>query len=141
MSTHLSTSTAAVKSMRWIARIISIPWAYWALFITFFLTVNLCPRNPSMWAILIPVLIIAFVMYVGAAIVASVWGKEVLGGRVLIADGVVLFVLGITFQFVAGGVDAIFKLDSIGVMGLLTIVFPPLVAGALFLACHKKSNP
>ena len=94
-----------------------------------------------MWAILIPVLTIAFVMYVGAAIVASVWGKEVLGGRLLIVDGVLLFVLGIVFTIVAGGIDAIIKLDSIDVMGLLTIVFPPLVAGALFLACHKKSNP
>ena len=140
MSTHLSTSTAAVKSMRWIARIISIPWAYWALFITFFLTVNLCPRNPSMWAILIPVLIIAFLMYVGAAIVASVWGKEVLGGRVLIADGVVLFVLGITFQIVAGGFDAVFSMDRYDIIGFLTIVVPPLVAGTLFLKCHRRSN-
>ena len=140
MSTHLSTSTAAVKSMRWIARIISIPWAYWALFITLFLTAHICPRNPSMWAILIPALTIAFVMYVGAAIVASVWGKEVLGGRLLIADGVVLFVLITIFQFVAGGFDTVFSMDRYDIFGLLTIVLPPLVAGSLFLACHRKSN-
>ena len=93
-----------------------------------------------MWAILIPVLIIAFVMYIGAAIVASVWGKEVLGGRVLIADGVVLFVLSITFQIVAGGSDAVFSVDRYDVFGFLTIVLPPLVAGSLFLACHRNSK-
>ena len=140
MSTTISTNTAAVKSMRWIARILSIPWAYWALFITIFITADICPRNPSMWAILIPVLIIAFLMYVGAAIVASVWGKEVLGGRVLIADGVVLFVLGITFPIFAGGFDAFLSMPFGFYLFLLTIFLPPLVAGSLFLACHRKSN-
>ncbi len=140
MSTPISTNTAAVKSMRWIARILSILWSYWALFITLFITAHICPRNPSMWAILIPVLIIAFLMFVGAAIVASVWGKEVLGGRVLIADGVVLFVLGITFMIVAGGFDAVFSMDLYDIFGFLTIVLPPLVAGALFLASHRRSN-
>ena len=141
MSTHISTNTAAVKSMRWIARIVSIPWAYWALFWTFFLMAHICPRNPSMWAILIPVLIIAFLMYVGAAIVASVWGKEVLGGRLLIADGVLLFALGIGFAIIAGGFDAVFSMDRYDTIGLLTIVLPPLVAGSLFLACHRKPVP
>lgn len=93
-----------------------------------------------MWAILIPVLIIAFVMYVGTAIVASVWGKEVLGGRLLIADGVVLFVLGITFMIVAGGFDAVISMDLYDIFGFLTIVLPPLVAGSLFLACHRNSK-
>jgi hypothetical protein len=93
-----------------------------------------------MWAILVPVLIIAFLMYVGAAIIASVWGKEVLGGRVLIADGVVLFALSIVFMIIAGGLDTIFKLDRFDIMGLLTLVLPPLVAGSLFLICHRKSN-
>ena len=139
MSTNISTDTAGVNSMRWIARIISITWAYWALFWTFFFTMHICPRNPSMWAILIPVMVIAFLMYVGAAIVASVWGKEQLGGRMLIADGVLLFASGITFQIVAGGVDALLKLDTIDA-GLLTIVLPPLVAGSLFLACHRNSK-
>ena len=141
MSTNISTTTAAVKTMRWVARIISIPWAYWALFWTFYLTMSICPRNPSMWAILIPVLIIAFLMYVGAAIVASVWGKEILGGRVLIADGVVLFVLGITFPIFAGGFDAFLSMPSGFFLALLTIFLPPLVAGSLFLASHRKSNP
>ena len=93
-----------------------------------------------MWAILIPVLIIAFLMFVGAAIVAGVWGKEVLGGRVLIADGVVLFVLGIAFQIVAGGFEAVFSMDRYDIIGFRTIVVPPLVAGTLFLASHRKSK-
>ena len=93
-----------------------------------------------MWAILIPVLTVAFLMYGGAAIVASVWGKEVLGGRVLIADGVLLFVLMNVFMFFAGGWKAVFSMDAFDVIGLFTIVFPPLVAGSLFLACHRKSN-
>ena len=94
-----------------------------------------------MWAILIPVLIIAFVMYVGAAIVASVWSKEGLGGRLLIVDGVLLFALLIAFAIAAGGLESIFSMDRYDLIGLLTIVFPPLVAGTLFLACHKRSNP
>ena len=93
-----------------------------------------------MWAILIPVMVIAFTMYLGAAIVAGVWGKEILGGRVLIADGVVLFVLGITFMIVAGGFDAFLSMPSGFFLALLTIVLPPLVAGALFLASHRRSN-
>ena len=93
-----------------------------------------------MWAILIPVLTIAFLMYVGAAIIASVWGKEVLGGRLLIADGVLLFALGNVFTFIAGGLDAVISIAQTDVIGLLTIVLPPLVAGALFLACHRKSK-
>ena len=140
MSTTISTDTTAVKSMRWTARIISIPWAYWALMWTMFITAHICPRNPSMWAILIPVLIIAFLMYLGAAIIASVWGKEVLGGRLLIAGGVLLFVLGNVFMFFAGGLESLFSLDAFDVIGLLTIVFPPLIAGTLFLACHRKSK-
>ena len=94
-----------------------------------------------MWVILIPVLIIAFVMYVGAAIVAGVWGKEILGGRILIVDGVLLFALGITFQIVAGGIKEVLSMGQVEVTGLLTIVLPPLVAGSLFLASHRKSNP
>ena len=94
-----------------------------------------------MWAILIPVVTIAFLMYVGAAVVASVWGKEVLGGRLLIVDGVLLFALGITFLIVAGGFDAVFSMDQYDFIGLLTIILPPLVAGSLFLACHRKPVP
>lgn len=140
MSTNIQPNTAAVKSMRWCARIISILWAYWALFWTFFLTAHTCPRNPSIWAILIPVVVIAFLMYVGAAIVASVWGKEAFGGRVLIADGAMLFSLGIIIEFIPGGFDSVFSLDPIEIIGFATIVLPPLVAGVLFLACHRKSK-
>ena len=140
MSTDISTDTTAVKSMRWVARIISIPWAFWALFITFFITAEIGPANLFLLAILLPVLIIAFLMYVGAAFAASVWGKEVLGGRLLIADGVLLFVLMNVLMFFAGGWKAVFSMDVFDVIGLLTIVLPPLVAGTLFLACHRKSN-
>ena len=139
MSTNISTTTAAVKTMRWIARIISIPWAFWALFWTLFITGHVCPRNPSMWAIVIPVMVIAFAMYLGSAIIAGVWGKEAFGGSLLIVDGLLLIVLFAALMHFTG-LDSISRLDIFDVIGLLTIVLPPLVAGSLFLACHRKSH-
>ena len=140
MSTNISTDTTAIKSMRWIARIIAMPWAFWALLVTLFITGSICPHRPSSTWIVMLVLIIAFVMYVGAAIVACVWGKEKLGGCLLIADGGLLFVLFITLMIATGGLDTLYKLDRYDIVGLLTVILPPLVAGALFLTCHRKSN-
>ncbi len=140
MITNNSIDTPDEESMRWIARIISIPWAYWTLLWTLLITLDACPNNPSMWAILIPAMVIAFVMCLGAAIVASVWGKEKLGGRLLIVDGVLIFALFIIFKIVAWGIDTAFKADVYEIIGFATIVLPPLLAGALFLACHKRPN-
>lgn len=138
MITNNSIDTPDEESMRWIARIISIPWAYWTLLWTLLITLAACPNNPSMWAILIPAMVIAFVMCLGAAIVASVWGKEKLGGRVLVADSVLIFALCLASKIVGGGLDDMIKAGSIGILVLLTIVVPPLVAGTLFLASHKR---
>lgn len=143
MNTNSSTNTAAVKSMRWIAGLISIPWAFWALFITLFITGSILPHGPSSWWIIILVLMsvpITILLYFGPVFSACVWGKEKLGGCVLIADGVLLFVLFITLMIATGGLDTLYKLDLYAIVFLLTMVLPPLVAGALFLTYHRRSN-
>jgi len=143
MNTNSSTNTAAVKSMRWIAGLISIPWAFWALPLTLFITGSILPHGPSSWWIIILVLMsvpITILLYFGPVFSACVWGKEKLGGCVLIADGVLLFVLFITLMIATGGLDTFYKLDRFAIVGLLTMVLPPLVAGALYLTCHRRSN-
>ena len=143
MNTNSSTNTAAVKSMRWIAGLISIPWAFWALLLTLFITGSILPHGPSSWWIIILVLMsvpITILLYFGPVFSACVWGKEKLGGCVLIADGVLLFVLFITLMIATGGLDTLYKLDRYDIVGLLTMVLPPLVAGALYLTCHRRSN-
>lgn len=137
MSTTVSADSADENSLRWIARILSIAWAYWALFWSLFVAVQLCPNNPSMWTILIPVMVLTCVMYLGAAIVASVWGREKLGGRVLVANGVLLFAQHIIFKMVVTG----FSRHPADIIILLTITLPPLIAGTLFLKFHRISKP
>ena len=83
---------------------------------------------------------ITFLLYFGPVFSACLWGKEKLSGCVLIVDGVLLFVLFITLKIATGGLDTLYKLDRYDIVGLLTMVLPPLVAGALFLTCHRRSN-
>ncbi len=137
MSTTVPAITKNGNSLRWIARIISKPWAYWALFITWFAAMHLCPNNPSMWAVLIPVMGLAFVLYLGAAIIASVWGRERLGGRLLIADGLLVVAQLVLFKAVVAG----FSIHPVDIIALLTLALPPLAAGALFLTIPPGERP
>jgi len=122
--------------MRWVARFLSIPWAFWALFVTWFVSVNLHGEGRFSSAVYITIMIIAALMFIGAAIIASVWGKEAFGGGVLLVDGaliIVCFIVAIRPTIVE------FLTPSEGPFNFV-MVLPPLVAGSLFLACHRRSK-
>jgi len=135
MSDISSSDAWPVKSMRWVARFLSIPWAFWALFWTFFVLAHFLPS-----AVLAIIMIIVALMFVGAAIIASVWGKEALGGRVLLADGVLILAFIILAAFLTGSPKDFLRLPWLNALALFTMVLPPLVAGSLFLACHRRSK-
>jgi len=86
-------------------------------------------------AVAIIILIIVALWSLGAAIIASVWGKEAIGGGLLIAAGVLY--LGQTIYDILTYPD-IRDLQ----LGWLEVamILPPLVAGSLFLACHRRSK-
>jgi hypothetical protein len=113
--------------MRWIARLVSIPWAYAALAGAWFIAgVGLEEGKLSPMAVNI-IVVLAFLLTLGAAILASVWGMELVGGAVLLADCVLMIVC--------------FMASSHSPWELLPILFPPpLLAGSLFLVCHYRSK-
>jgi hypothetical protein len=78
-------------------------------------------------------MVITALMFVGGATIASVWGKEALGGRVLLLDGVLVVALGI---FLPHSPILVGSFPST-LVAFCTMVLPPLVAGSLFLACHR----
>jgi hypothetical protein len=141
MSNIRSLDTWQLNLMRWVARILSIPWAIWALFITWFALSQ--PNDEGKFlpiAVLTTILIIAALMYIGAAIIASVWGKEALGGRVLLVDGALILVWIITFFFATRENMNNPAHIQLAVGAFLTMILPPLVAGYLFLICHRRSK-
>jgi hypothetical protein len=126
MSTISSKDAWAVKLMRWVARFLSIPWAYGAVFIFWWgLGTGYVEgeRTLARLALLIIGMNIPLLMFLGAAIIAGVWGKEAFGGVVLLVDGVLIlvciWVTPLDFHFMA---------------------LPPLAAGYLFLECHRRSK-
>ena len=131
MSNAGPTNPQPVKFMRWTARVLSIPWALWALFWTFFVLAHFLP--PAVLAIIMS---IAALIFVGSAIVASVWGMEALGGRVLLLDGVLIIALGV---FLPHSPILVGSFQSTA-LAFFTLALPPLVAGSLFLVCHRISR-
>jgi|GEM_PF-3514427 len=136
MSNSGSAHTASVTLMRWVARFLSIAWALWALFWTFFLAANYQREGFFGLAGSIIIMIVAALLFLGAALIASVWRKEALGGGVLLVDSVLVTLAGtlgphepmLNHQFWSTAV------------GFLTLVLPPLAAGILFLVCHRRSK-
>ena len=112
--------------MRWVARIISIVWAYFALGLVWFVAGNGYEEGMSL-GLYITIVFIAFLLSVGAAIIAGVWGMEVLGGTVLLADFVLIMICFAVSPRLPAGL-------------LFILILPPLSAGALFLACHNLSK-
>jgi len=94
MSNIRSSKAWLVKMMRWVARLLSVPWAFVALFFTWFLAVNY--RNEGFFgaAVSVIIVVVGLLMFMGAPIIASVWGKEALGGAVLLVDGVLVTAAG-----------------------------------------------
>jgi hypothetical protein len=123
-----------VKSMRWVARFLSVPWAFWALFWTWFVSAHFSS------AVSIIIMIIVAPMFMGAAIIASVWGKEALGGGVLLVDGVLMMASIIIVAYLTGSPRDFFRLPWLNALAFFTMVLPPLAAGSLFLECHRRSK-
>ncbi len=119
--------------MRWTARLLAVPWSLWALFWTLFVLGHLVGAAGILGIAVFGLVVVAFPpMSIGAAFAASIWRKENVGGKVLLVDGILM--LGLTAW--------VFDPYSpwVAVTGFWTMVVPPLVAGTLFLACHRKST-
>jgi hypothetical protein len=130
--------------MRWVARVLSILWAFWAFFWTLFVLAHFTGEgeffSKAVSTIIIIIMIIVALMFMGAAIIASVWGKEALGGGVLLVDGVLMIASIIIVAYLTGSPRDFFRLPWLNALALFTMVLPPLVAGFLFLICHRRSK-
>jgi hypothetical protein len=141
MSNISSKDAWPVKLMRWVARFVSIPWAYWALAIAWFVAgtgYEEGGRTLAQLAVFIIVMIISPLMFMGAAIIAGVWGKEAFGGTVLLVDGVLIIVCIWVSSHINPSFVEFFTPSHLPFN--FTMVLPPLVAGSLFIACHRISK-
>lgn len=138
MSNISGSDAWAIQLMRWVARFVSIPWAYWALAIVWFAAGTGFQEGNMPLALYIIVVFIAFLLTVGSAIIAGVWGKEALGGTVLLTDCVLIIVCFIASPHIKPSLVEFFTPSKLPFN--FTMVLPPLVAGCLFLACHRKSK-
>ena len=137
MSNISSLDTWKITLMHWIARILSIPWAFWALFWTFFIVAQPNKDGEYLPTVALTIILsIVALMYVGAAIIASVWGKEAFGGSVLLLDGVLLF---ISVAVMTDGFEDFFHNSDFTILAFSTVL-PPLIAGYLFLICHRRTK-
>ena len=134
MSNISSTDARPVKLMRWVARFLSIPWAIFVLLFSMFaFAYGISEGNISI-AVYIIIIIIVALWSLGAAIIASVWGKEAIGGGLLIAAGVLILGQTIYDLFT-------YSLEELQLGWLeFALILPPLVAGSLFLVCHRRSK-
>ena len=137
MSNVDSKDTSGVTWMRWVARIISILWAYFALGIIWFIAgVGLEEGMPL--ALNIIIVFTAFLLTLGAAIIAGVWGMEALGGPVLLADGVLIVLCFIGSPHIRPSLVEFLTPSKLPFN--FTMVLPPLLAGSLFLASNRISK-
>jgi len=130
-----------VGGMRWFARAISVLWGYAAVLLTLFLAANYQIEGFFGSTACGLVVAMGILMLMGAAIVASVWRLEAIGGGLLLFDGVALMAaltIGLPhlqMRFVE------FFMPSSPNFGLATpVVWTPILAGGLFLACHWISR-
>jgi len=141
MSNTRSVDKRPVQKMRWVARFMSIPWAYWATFWTGFVLAHPFAEADSAFLlkVVFPIVMIPVaLMYFGAAIIASVWGKEAFGGTLLLADGALILAGIIVAAFLTG--EPVRFLLILGSLGSITMVLPAWVAGYLFRECHRRSR-
>jgi len=125
MSDISSEDKRPIIVMRWIARVISIPWAYAALGLVWFVAgVGLEEGMPL--ALNITIVFTAFLLTLGAAILAGVWGMEAFGGKVLLADGALILLWVLVTPQLPGAA--------------LILMVPPVLSGVLFLECQRRSR-
>ncbi|MBN1126794.1 MAG: hypothetical protein JXA82_17445 [Sedimentisphaerales bacterium] len=120
--------------MRWIARVISIPWAYWTLSIVWFVAGNGYEEGMSL-GLYITIVFIAFLLTLGAAILAGVWGMEKFGGAVLLAVGTLILLWLMGSSYVRPTLVDFFNPVKLPFNFLL--VLPPLLAGYLYLVSNR----
>lgn len=137
MSNIRSKNDWSVILMRWVARLISIPWAYWALAIAWFVAGNGYEEGMSLGLYII-IVFIAFLLTLGAAILAGVWGLEALGGTVLLVDSVLIIVSFMASPHISPSLVDFFTPSKVPFN--FTIILPPLLAGVFFIACQRISR-
>lgn len=123
--------------MRWVARIISIPWAYFALFIVWFVAGNGYEEGMSL-GLYITVVFVAFLLTLGATIIAGVWEKEALGGTVLLVDCALIIICFMASPHIRPSLVDFFTPSKLP-FNFIPLL-PPLLAGVLFLTCHWASR-
>jgi len=137
MSNISSKNKRSVILMRWVARLTSIPWAYWALAIAWFVAGNGYEEGMPLTLYIINVFI-AFLLTLGAAILAGVWGKEILGGTILLIDGGLILLCFIGSPHISPSLVEFFTPSKLPFN--FTMILPPLLAGSLFLASNRISK-
>ncbi|MEE4239462.1 MAG: hypothetical protein V2I51_22305 [Anderseniella sp.] len=124
MTDSSSHKAPGVTALRWIARLVSIPWAYCALGLAWWVAAyGLEEGKLSPMAVRIIVCIVCL-LTLGAAILAGVWLMESFGGKVLLADGALIFVWVLVTP----------QLPDAAII----LAMAPVLAGALFLECHRR---
>ncbi len=127
-----------VRGLRWIARVISVLWGYAAVLLILFLAANYHIEGFFSSTVAGLIMAVALVLFMGAAILASVWGQEAIGGGLLLFDGVVwlaALVIGLLPHMEMSFTELLNP--STPSFWLVTpIVWAPIVAGVLFLACY-----
>ncbi len=127
MKNSSSYSQSGITAMRWVARIVSIPWAYCALGLVWFVAGYGIEEGRLSELTAGIIIFTAFLLTLGASILAAVWGKEVFGGWALLADALLIFVWFVVTPQLPG-------------VAFLILLFPPLLAGSLFLVCHRSAR-
>ena len=127
MSDTISKNRSSAILMRWIARIISIAWGYCALGLVWFVAGYGIEEGKLSEMSADIIIFTAFLLTLGAAIIAGVWSIETIGGTVLLADSLLVFIwFSVTPQLPGVALPILF--------------LPPLVAGALFIASKRISK-
>jgi len=122
-----SKNKGTIILMRWIARLVSIPWSYCALGLVWFVAGYGIEEGRLSEITADIIIFTAFLLTLGAAIIAGVWSMEIIGGIVLLADSLLVFIwFAVAPQLPAGL--------------FFILVLPPLLAGWLFLASHRLSK-
>lgn len=156
MSSTRSADLEPILVKGWFTQVLTILWAltimYWAL-----LVVALFPLTQSE-KVQITTVSIALLLFAGTALIASIRGKETLGGGLLIAGGVLtilsfadgphspLLLMGsFSSLLMEEGCPALFSIlvekgPLFQLFPIYTMALPPLVAGALFLVSQRRSN-
>lgn len=133
MSNISSTDTRSVKLIRRVARFLSIPWALLVLILSM-ANCGYATEEGQDITISVYTFIIIALMGLGGVLISTIWGKEAIGGGLLIAAGVL---------FLGQDIYDIYIYNPYGLqLGWFNVVMilTPLVAGSLFLACHQKSK-